>query len=107
MFAVLPRAMIWLGKIVIRENKHTLEREYVEKQVRNTPNLLDQHRELFGAGQLLWRLKIWGSKMARDCRRSRRSESLWLQKIIKTVHMGRNVGLFGTLQSQKDKLTNQ
>lgn len=28
---------------------------------------------------------------------------VWLQELIKSLHMGRNVGLFGTLESQKDK----
>lgn len=99
--------MIWTGKIVIRKNEHTPVMEYAKKQVRNTTNLLAWHRELSGAGQLLCRPKLWDSEMARGCRRNRRSGSLWLQKLIKTLHIGRNVGPFGTLQSQKDKLTNQ
>lgn len=78
-----------------------------EKRVRNITNLLDWHRELFGAGQILGKLKLWGSELAGDWRRSRRSWSLLLQELRKILHKGRNLGDFGISLPQKDKLTSQ
>lgn len=49
----------------------------LNKRIRNTANFLDWHRELFGAGQILGKLKLWDSELAGDWRGSRRSVSLF------------------------------
>lgn len=49
----------------------------LNKRIRNTANFVDWHRELFGAGQILGKLKLLDSELAGDWRRSRRSVSLF------------------------------